>query len=83
MKVTAIEEANDITTMKLDELFGLLRTFELSFEDQAVALLSRCFTKFKNKFYKNTEGYGSHRLTEMVPVQTLPARARQTWINFN
>ncbi|KAA0041583.1 Receptor-like protein 12 [Cucumis melo var. makuwa] len=34
MKVTTIEEANDITTMKLDELFGLLHMFELSFEDQ-------------------------------------------------
>ncbi|KAA0063933.1 Receptor-like protein 12 [Cucumis melo var. makuwa] len=33
MKVTAIEEANDMTTMKLDELFGSLRTFKLSFED--------------------------------------------------
>ncbi|TYK00077.1 gag-pol polyprotein [Cucumis melo var. makuwa] len=35
IKVTAIEEANDITTMKLDELFGSLRTFELSFDDNA------------------------------------------------
>ena len=34
MKVMAIEEANDITTMKLDELFGSLCTFEFSFEDQ-------------------------------------------------
>lgn len=30
MKVTAIEEANDVTTMKLDELFGSLRTFKLN-----------------------------------------------------
>lgn len=29
MKVTAIEEANDIISMKLDKLFGSLRTFEL------------------------------------------------------
>ncbi|KAA0043137.1 gag-proteinase polyprotein [Cucumis melo var. makuwa] len=29
MKVTAIEEANDLSKMKLDELFGSLRTFEL------------------------------------------------------
>ncbi|KAA0065593.1 gag-pol polyprotein [Cucumis melo var. makuwa] len=33
MKVVVIEEANDITTMKLDELFGSLRTFELILED--------------------------------------------------
>ena len=30
----AIEEANDITIMKLDELFGSLHTFEFSFKDQ-------------------------------------------------
>ncbi|KAA0061122.1 gag-pol polyprotein [Cucumis melo var. makuwa] len=29
MKVTTIEEGNDLSTMKLDELFGSLRTFEL------------------------------------------------------
>ncbi|TYK06510.1 gag-pol polyprotein [Cucumis melo var. makuwa] len=29
MKVTAIEEANDLSKMKLDELFGSLRTFEI------------------------------------------------------
>src|SRR4051812_24428655 len=30
MKVTAIEEAQDINNMKLDELIGSLQTFELS-----------------------------------------------------
>ena len=30
MKVTAIEEAHDITTLTLDELFRSLRTFEIS-----------------------------------------------------
>ncbi|TYK16358.1 gag-pol polyprotein [Cucumis melo var. makuwa] len=29
MKITAIEDANDVSKMKLDELFGSLRTFEL------------------------------------------------------
>ena len=33
MKVTAIEEANDITNMKLDEFFGSLKTFELTLSD--------------------------------------------------
>ncbi|KAA0059275.1 Receptor-like protein 12 [Cucumis melo var. makuwa] len=33
MKVTAIEEANDITKMKLDELFGSLKTFKLTLGD--------------------------------------------------
>ncbi|TYK29697.1 Receptor-like protein 12 [Cucumis melo var. makuwa] len=36
MKVTIIEEANDITTKKLDELFGSLRTFELSLNDNVL-----------------------------------------------
>lgn len=35
MKVTVIEEAHDITTMKVDELFGSLRTFEMSFDDKS------------------------------------------------
>lgn len=36
MKATTIKEANDITTMKLDELFGSLKTFELSLEDNVL-----------------------------------------------
>lgn len=32
MKVTTIKEVNDITSMKLDELFGTLRTFELNLD---------------------------------------------------
>lgn len=34
MKVTAIEEAQDSTSMKVDELFGLLLTFEMSLDDK-------------------------------------------------
>ncbi|KAA0065837.1 gag-proteinase polyprotein [Cucumis melo var. makuwa] len=34
MKVTAIEEAHDITTLKLDELFGSLLTFEMAISDR-------------------------------------------------
>ncbi|KAA0042908.1 Retrovirus-related Pol polyprotein from transposon TNT 1-94 [Cucumis melo var. makuwa] len=34
LKVTTIEEANDITTMKFDELSRFLRTFELTLEDR-------------------------------------------------
>ncbi|TYJ98791.1 gag-pol polyprotein [Cucumis melo var. makuwa] len=34
MKVTAIEEAHDITTLRLDELFGSLLTFEMATVDR-------------------------------------------------
>ncbi|KAA0026117.1 gag-pol polyprotein [Cucumis melo var. makuwa] len=34
MKVTAIEKAHDITTLKLDELFGSLLTFEMATADR-------------------------------------------------
>ncbi|KAA0066255.1 gag-pol polyprotein [Cucumis melo var. makuwa] len=34
MKVTAIEEAHDITTLRLDELFGSLLTFEMATADR-------------------------------------------------
>ncbi|KAA0063428.1 gag-pol polyprotein [Cucumis melo var. makuwa] len=34
MKVTAIEEAHDITSLKLDELFGSLLTFEMATADR-------------------------------------------------
>ncbi|KAA0066861.1 gag-pol polyprotein [Cucumis melo var. makuwa] len=34
MKVAAIEEAHDITTLKLDELFGSLHTFEMATTDR-------------------------------------------------
>ena len=34
MKVTAIEEAHDITTLKLNELFGSLLTFEMTIFDR-------------------------------------------------
>ena len=33
-KVTAIEEAKDVTTLKLEELMGSLRMFEMNFEEE-------------------------------------------------
>ena len=35
MKVTAIEEAQDISNLKLDELIGSLQTFEMGFDDNS------------------------------------------------
>jgi hypothetical protein len=34
MKVTAIEEAQDIANMKVDELVGSLQTFEMSINER-------------------------------------------------
>ncbi|MCI34724.1 gag-pol polyprotein [Trifolium medium] len=34
MKVTAIEEAQDLSTIKVDELIGSLQTFEMTFNDR-------------------------------------------------
>jgi len=49
MKVTAIEEAQDISNMKVDELIGSLQTFELAINDI-------CEKKKKNiAFVSNTE----------------------------
>lgn len=36
MKATAIEEAKDIALMNVDELFGLLLTFEMSLDCKLV-----------------------------------------------
>ncbi|MCI94779.1 gag-pol polyprotein, partial [Trifolium medium] len=35
MKVTAMEEARDISSMKVDELVGSLQTFELAMKDKS------------------------------------------------
>jgi excinuclease UvrABC nuclease subunit len=35
MKVTAIEEAQDISNMQVDEIIGSLQTFELTFNDRS------------------------------------------------
>ncbi|TYK27731.1 Receptor-like protein 12 [Cucumis melo var. makuwa] len=65
MKVTAIKEANDVTSMKLDELFGSLQKY-LSYlfrikakkKKGGVAFQGR-FRKFKNKFYKKAGRNGT------------------------
>ena len=44
MNVAAIEEAHDITTLSLDELFGSLRTFEILISNREVSKGKRyCF----------------------------------------
>ncbi|TYK21614.1 gag-pol polyprotein [Cucumis melo var. makuwa] len=55
MKITAIEEDQDITTLKLDELFGALLTFEMTMsnreinQDESIALLTKQFSKMARK----------------------------------
>jgi excinuclease UvrABC nuclease subunit len=39
MKVTTVEEANDISEMKVDELIGSLKTFEVAFNDKSESKL--------------------------------------------
>ena len=41
-KVTAINEAKNIKTMKLEELVGSLRTFEMYLEDEKGTTSSHC-----------------------------------------
>ncbi|KAA0039004.1 gag-pol polyprotein [Cucumis melo var. makuwa] len=62
-KVTAIEEAQDITTLKLDELLELLLTFEMAMsdretnQDESIAVLTKQFSKMARKFKSlNTAG---------------------------
>ncbi|TYK22564.1 gag-pol polyprotein [Cucumis melo var. makuwa] len=62
-KVTAIEEAQDITTLKLDKLLGLLLTFEMAMsdretnQDESIAVLTKQFSKMARKFKSlNTAG---------------------------
>ncbi|CAM8934439.1 unnamed protein product [Rhodiola kirilowii] len=43
MKVTAIEEMQDITKVKLDELMGSLRTYEMNFPDDFQRRTVKCF----------------------------------------
>ncbi|TYK14799.1 gag-pol polyprotein [Cucumis melo var. makuwa] len=63
MKVTAIEEVQDITTLKLDELFGSLLTFEMAMsnreinQNESIALFTKQFSKMARKLKSmNTAG---------------------------
>ncbi|KAA0053613.1 gag-proteinase polyprotein [Cucumis melo var. makuwa] len=72
MKVTAIEKAHDITTLKLDELFGSLLTFEMAISDrknkkanmnESIALLMEQFSKVVKKFKNmNTTRFNAQNL---------------------
>lgn len=59
MKVTAIEKANNIIVMRLDELFGSLRTFKLSVKDNS--------SKKKNNLAFQGVSEETTKLTSKVP----------------
>ncbi|KAK2363199.1 gag-protease polyprotein [Trifolium repens] len=63
MKVTAIEESQDLSTMKVDELIGSLQTFEMTFED-------RLEKKMKNLAFKSEESQSEDCLSEAIALLT-------------
>ncbi|KAH6779529.1 hypothetical protein C2S52_010766 [Perilla frutescens var. hirtella] len=56
-KVTAIEEAKDMSKMKLQERMGSLRTFEMGLMDEetSIALLIKNFSKFVKRHEKSSQ----------------------------
>ncbi|KAA0043382.1 gag-pol polyprotein [Cucumis melo var. makuwa] len=67
MKVTTIEEVNDLSKMKLDELFGSLRTFELHLEEDYERGEKDYGT---SKFEKNSKGIRCHECEGFGHIQS-------------
>ncbi|TYK11976.1 gag-pol polyprotein, related [Cucumis melo var. makuwa] len=67
MKVTTIEEANDLSKMKLDELFGSLQTFELHLEEDYERGEKDYGT---SKFEKNGKGIRCHECEGFEHIQS-------------
>jgi hypothetical protein len=63
MKVTAIEESQDLSTMKVDELIGSLQNFEMSFDD-------RPEKKLKNLAFTSEESPTDDGLSEAIAFIT-------------
>ncbi|KAK2359752.1 gag-protease polyprotein [Trifolium repens] len=59
MKVTAIEESQDLSTMKVDELIGSLQTFEMSFDEKPEK-------KLKNLAFTSKEGHSDESIAEAI-----------------
>ncbi|KAK2436765.1 gag-protease polyprotein [Trifolium repens] len=63
MKVTAIEESQDLSTVKVDELIGSLQTFEMSLDDKPEK-------KMKNLAFKSEESQTDDELSEALAYLT-------------
>jgi hypothetical protein len=59
MKVTAIEESQDLSSIKVDELIGSLQTFETSFDDKHEK-------KLKNLAFTSEESPSEDNLSEAI-----------------
>jgi hypothetical protein len=59
IKVTAIEESQDLSTMKVDELIGSLQTFEMAFDE-------RPEKKLKNLAFTSKEGHSDESIAEAI-----------------
>lgn len=67
-KVTAIEEAKDISSMKLDELIGSLRTFEMRLKDSGTTSKEIAFSVESSK---ESVGATSHKeILESMALMT-------------
>jgi hypothetical protein len=61
MKVTAIEESQDLSSIKVDELIGSLQTFEMSFDDKPKK-------KLKNLAFTSEESPSEDHLSEAIAL---------------
>jgi hypothetical protein len=61
MKVTAIEESQDLRTMKMDELIGSLQAFEMTFND-------RSEKKVKSIACQSKEDADEHNLSRAIAL---------------
>jgi hypothetical protein len=61
MKVTTIEESQDLSYIKVDELIGSLRTFEMSFDDKPER-------KLKNLAFTSEKSQSEDSLSEAIAL---------------
>ncbi|KAK2402633.1 gag-protease polyprotein [Trifolium repens] len=86
MKVTAIEESQDLRTMKMDELIGSLQAFEMTFNDRSekkvksIACqskedpdehsLSRAIALISSNFNRSLAKLGNYKKTDVPDIQS-------------